>query len=85
MNPLSVFCPVTGRSVRSGIETDWSTFFSLGAFRLRVQCSECGDSHEIRVRECYLARSQATTESRVPALPENPQLDGLLMRIPSRA
>jgi hypothetical protein len=56
MNPLSVFCTVTGRPVDTGIETDWSTYFSLRTLSLRVRCPECSGYHEIRVGDGYLSR-----------------------------
>ena len=81
MNPISIFCPVTNRSVDTGIETNWSTFFTLRPFRLRVRCAQCGGRHEVPVREGYLARSEALDGDR-PA--ENPLLEKLLARLPQR-
>jgi hypothetical protein len=79
MNPISIFCPVTNRSVETGIETNWSTFFKLRPFRMRVRCPQCGGRHEMAVREGYLARSEAGLDSGRPQ--ENPQIESLLAKL----
>ena len=84
MNPISIFCPVTNRSVDTGIETDWSTFFGLRKARLRVRCPHCGGQHEMPVREGYLARSEAGAGLDGGRPPENPKLESLLARLPQR-
>lgn len=81
MNAISIFCPVTGRNVDSGVETDWSTFFRLRPLRMRVRCPECGGSHEIPVREGYLSRIETIDGGRSE---ENPRLERLMTRLGAR-
>jgi hypothetical protein len=81
MNSISIFCPVTGGNVDSGVETDWSTFFQLRPFRMRVRCPQCGGRHEVSVREGYLARTDALDGGRSE---ENPRLESLMTRLGSR-
>jgi hypothetical protein len=80
MNSISIFCPVTGRNVDSGVETDWSTFFQLRPFRMRVRCPQCGERHEVSVREGYLARTDALDGGR-PL--DNAEIEKLMARLPS--
>lgn len=82
MNPISIFCPVTNRSVGTGIETDWSTFFSLQPMRLRVRCSDCGGHHDVPMREGYLARSEAGTGLDGGRPQDNPKIDRLIEKLP---
>jgi hypothetical protein len=81
MNAISIFCPVTGRNVDSGVETDWSTFFRLRPFKMRVRCPQCGESHEVAVREGYLSRGDALDGGRSE---DNAEIEKLLARLPSR-
>lgn len=78
MNAISIFCPVTGRNVDTGIETDWSTFFQLRPFRMRVRCPECSARHEVEVRDGYLARSESFDSGRPR---DNVEIDRLLSRL----
>ena len=80
MNAISIFCPVTGRNVDSGVETDWSTFFRLRPFKMRVRCPQCGERHEVAVREGYLARTDAINGGRPVG---NAEIEKLLARLPS--
>lgn len=82
MNPISIFCPVTNRSVDTGIETNWSTFFRLRPFRMQVRCPQCGARHEMQVRDGYLARSEGGLGSGLPQ--ENPRIAGLLESLLAR-
>jgi hypothetical protein len=80
VNPISIFCPQTNRPVATGIETDWSTFFSLRSYRLRVRCLDCGGQHDVPAREGYLARSEAGMDGGRPQ--DNLRIDSLLARLP---
>ncbi|MGD9920141.1 MAG: hypothetical protein AB7V13_01680 [Pseudorhodoplanes sp.] len=80
MNPISIFCPVTNRSVGTGIETDWSTFFALQPLRLRVRCPDCGGRHDVAVGDGYLARSESGADGGRPD--DNPRIESLLARLP---
>jgi len=79
MNPLAVFCPNSGRPILSGVETDWTTLLRIGSRTLRVFCLECGEHHDVRVSEGYLAQAQA--ELSAPALSREPRLERLLSRL----
>ena len=84
MSPIHVFCTLTGRSVETGIETDWATFFGLASCRLRLRCPECGEQHEVNLRDGYLARSQAASEFECEPLAPNPRLEVLSHRLRHR-
>lgn len=79
MNAISIFCPVTGRNIDSGVATDWSTFFRLRPFKLRVRCPQCGGMHEVAVREGYLSRTDVDGER--PR--DNVEIEKLLARLPA--
>jgi hypothetical protein len=81
MNVISIFCPATGRNIESGVGTDWSTFFKLRPFKMRVRCPQCGDMHEVAVREGYLSRTDAIDGGRSE---DNPRLEKLLTRLGAR-
>lgn len=81
MNSISIFCPVTGRNIDSGVETDWSTFFQLRPFRMQVRCPQCGDRHEVSVREGFLARGDTIDGGRSE---DNPKLESLIARLAGR-
>ena len=76
MGPLTVFCPNSRRPVASGIETDWTTIMCLGGLTVRVVCPECGEHHDLLVREGYLARAKIAADESV--LPTSPRLERLL-------
>jgi hypothetical protein len=84
MNPISIFCPVTNRSVSSGVETDWSTYFGLRNSTLRVRCPQCGGQHDVKVRDSYLARSETGAELDGGRPPDNPKLDRLIAQLRAR-
>jgi hypothetical protein len=84
VNPISIFCPVTNRSVDSGVETDWSTYFGLRNATLHVRCPQCGGQHDIPVRDSYLARSQTGAELDGGRPQDNPRIESLLARLPRR-
>ena len=81
MNPISIFCPVTNQSVDTGIETNWSTFFELRPFRMRVRCPQCGG----QARDGGARRLSGALGSRrsIRGRPqENPQIESLLAKLP---
>jgi hypothetical protein len=81
MNAISIFCPVTGRNIDSGVATDWSTFFRLRPLKMRVCCPQCGGMHEVAVREGYLSRTDAIDGGRSE---DNPRLETLMTRLGAR-
>jgi hypothetical protein len=82
VNPISIFCPVTNQPVGTGIETDWSTFFSLQPMRMNVRCPHCGGRHEVAVRDGYLARSETGAALDGGRPHDNPQIESLLAKLP---
>jgi hypothetical protein len=82
VNPISIFCPVTKQPVGTGIETDWSTFFSLQPMRLSVRCPHCGGQHEVAVRDGYLARSETGAELDGGRPEHNSRIESLLAKLP---
>lgn len=78
MNSISIFCPVTGLNVNTGVETDRATYFQLRPFRMRVRCPQCGNRHEVEVRDGYLARSDGLDAGR-PL--DNAEIDRLMARL----
>jgi hypothetical protein len=47
-------CPNTGWRAPSGISTDVQTLGELWSRRVKVNCSCCGEVHEISIREEYI-------------------------------
>ena len=80
MSSISIFCPVTGGPVDSGVETDWDTFLQLRPMQLRVRCPQCGEPHDVPVREGYLARTDTIDGGRPQ---ENERIEELLSRLPA--
>jgi hypothetical protein len=74
MGPLTVFCPNSRRSIASGIETDWPTIVRLGRLTVRVVCPDCGENHDLRVSDGYVARAEIVRE----AHSTSPRLERLL-------
>ena len=58
MGPLTVFCPKSGRPINSGIKTDWWTILRLRPLAVRVVCPECGERHDVQLKDGYLARAE---------------------------
>jgi hypothetical protein len=81
MGPLTVFCPASRRPVDSGIKTDWSTIMRLRPLTVRVVCPECGDSHDIRLKQGYLARAELGRSASL--LSRSPRLERLLHLVQS--
>jgi hypothetical protein len=54
MASLLFTCPTTRRQAPSGIETDAQSLRAAWSKKLKVQCSLCGETHEISVRETYI-------------------------------
>jgi hypothetical protein len=50
-------CPITGRPVPTGIETDVESLRASWKSVLKLDCPHCGEGHELSVRETYLNRA----------------------------
>ena len=76
MGPLTVFCPRSGRPINSGIKTDWSTILRLRPLTVRVACSECGEGHDVHLKDGYLARAELGEDD--SSVARSPLLERLL-------
>lgn len=57
MERLIFSCPVTGREVDVGIETEIGTLLRIRHKLLRAQCPDCGQWHEWPVRDAALPKA----------------------------
>ena len=80
MGPLTVFCPTSRRPIDSGIKTDWSTILRLRPLTVRVVCPDCGESHDVRLNDGYLARTELGSMS---FLSRSPRLERLIHLVQS--
>jgi hypothetical protein len=55
MERLFFVCPVTGRRVDAGIESELDTLLQIRAEKVRLLCPACGQTHEWLVRDGELA------------------------------
>jgi hypothetical protein len=55
MERLFFVCPVTGRRVDAGIESELQTLLQIRGQKVRMQCPACGQDHEWLVRDGQLA------------------------------
>lgn len=76
MGPLTVFCPKSRRPIDSGIKTDWTTIKRLRPLTVRVACPECGECHDVRLKDGYLARTELGRSAPSPS--RSPRLERLL-------
>jgi hypothetical protein len=54
---LSFHCPVSARTVHTGIYTDEQSVARLRTISLRVRCPHCGDEHAITVGDTFVSTS----------------------------
>jgi hypothetical protein len=54
MERLMFVCPVTGRRVDVGVETEINTLLRIRTKTLRARCPDCGEWHEWPVGDAYL-------------------------------
>jgi hypothetical protein len=57
MSVVMTRCPVTGRSVSTGIDTASVIVDSLPDVAVRMRCSACGSEHIWRKRDTWLAHN----------------------------
>ena len=55
MSSVMIKCPVTGRPVTTGIETEQTVFRRLPKVAGRMQCPACGQEHAWSVTAAWLA------------------------------
>ena len=55
MERLLFVCPVTGRKIDAGIETELETLLQIRTKKVRLQCPACSQEHEWLVRDGQLA------------------------------
>src|SRR5436309_1222688 len=56
MQSLTFTCPLTGRVLDPGVNTDSRTLSSVRAVTLRVQCGYCGKQHEFAIGSGLLSQ-----------------------------
>jgi hypothetical protein len=54
MPSLLFTCPKTRKQAPTGIETDVQSLRAVWSKTLEIQCSLCGEMHEISIRETYI-------------------------------
>jgi hypothetical protein len=81
MGPLTVFCPTSRRPIDSGVNTDWPTILRHGRLTIRVVCPECGENHEVRLKDGYVARAEFDRNTSL--LSRSPRLKRLLHLVQS--
>jgi hypothetical protein len=59
MKRLFFVCPVTGREIDAGIESELETLLQIRTQKVRLQCPACGQEHEWLVRDGRLAPASA--------------------------
>jgi endogenous inhibitor of DNA gyrase (YacG/DUF329 family) len=57
MEHLIFVCPTTGREVDSGVESEISTLLRIRDETVCALCPACGERHEWRVRDAFLAKA----------------------------
>ena len=57
MERLLFTCPLTRRSIDSGVETEIGTLLQIKSHRVRVRCPACGHIHAWIVRDAELPRA----------------------------
>jgi hypothetical protein len=59
MSAMMIRCPLTGRAVSTGIETELSVFMRLPAVESRLRCPACGEEHVWTRLEAWLEQLPA--------------------------
>jgi hypothetical protein len=54
---LMTTCPVTGRDVEVGVETDKRTLAVVSEFSTRIICSGCGEEHTIARQDTWVCET----------------------------
>jgi hypothetical protein len=54
MAALTFSCPLTGRAIQSGVETDPTSLSRVRLVSIRVRCPHCGSQHDVKMSAGYL-------------------------------
>ena len=57
MEKLIFVCPTTGQNVDVGVRSEIGTLLRIRTKKVRALCPACGQHHEWRVRDAFLARA----------------------------
>jgi predicted RNA-binding Zn-ribbon protein involved in translation (DUF1610 family) len=57
MERLVFICPITGRDVDIGIESELQTLLRIRTNKVRAHCPRCGERHEWIIRDAQLAKA----------------------------
>ena len=57
MERLFFVCPVTGRQIDTGIETEIGTLLRIKSKPVRARCPDCQQWHEWKVRDASLPQA----------------------------
>ena len=77
MAALTFSCPLTGRAISSGVETDETSLARVRLVSIRVRCPHCGTQHDVKMSAGYLAaaggrvRGPAIARRPAPAVPQH--------------
>jgi transcription elongation factor Elf1 len=55
MGALIFRCPRSGKTIKTGIETDEYTLVAVRSLSMQVRCEHCGREHAFEIREGELA------------------------------
>jgi len=69
MGMVMVKCPLTGRAIPTGIETDRESFQRSTVFFARTRCPICRTDHAWFAREAWVRESIAREERRKAVAP----------------
>jgi len=67
MASLLFTCPKTQHQALSGIDTDVESLRAVWSETLKVQCTRCGEEHQISVRDTFLDGALDDASTRDPA------------------
>ena len=57
MSALIFACPLTGRTIDPGIDTDEKTLRQMRTAAFRLRCPHCANDHDLQVADGTLARA----------------------------
>lgn len=57
LGTLMTICPITGRNIEMGIETDKRTLAGSGKFSARVACPVCKQEHPVLERDTWVCET----------------------------
>jgi hypothetical protein len=57
MGTLMATCPITGKDIELGIETDKRSLAAVNCFCVVFHCTSCGDEHVITRRDAWVCET----------------------------